>query len=181
MKQTSALDRIRSFIWPRMGLRRYGKYLLRRLERLTASSHAVAAGVAAGGAVSMFPLIGFHFMLGLLVVFLTRGSVLALALGTIIGNPLTFPFIFSGTYQVGKWLLPSYGTDDDDTIAEVQIENIMGTMVADGISGIFPVWRTMMIGAIPISIATYGLLYLITRQFVTRSRKRRSSRQEKRY
>ncbi|HEV7418115.1 MAG TPA: DUF2062 domain-containing protein, partial [Tianweitania sediminis] len=74
-----------------MGLKRYGRYLLRRLERMTASPHQVAAGAAAGAAVSMFPLIGFHFIFGFVLAFLTRGSMLAAALGTAVGNPLTFP------------------------------------------------------------------------------------------
>ena len=178
MKQ--AFDRIRSFIWPRMGLRRYGRYLLRRLERMTASPHAIAAGFAAGCAVSMFPLLGFHFVLGFVLAFFTRGSMLAAALGTVVGNPITFPLIFSGTYQVGKWLSPSGDNAAETMMRANEIEDIMAVMITKGIGGVLPVWQTMMIGAVPVSIATYVLMYFATRLFVTRSRKQRKTRREQR-
>ena len=38
--------KVREFFWPSMGPKRYAAYLARRTQRLRASSHAVAAGVA---------------------------------------------------------------------------------------------------------------------------------------
>ncbi|HCO54930.1 MAG TPA: DUF2062 domain-containing protein, partial [Pelagibacterium sp.] len=40
--------RLRNAVWPRMGIRRYLTYLQKRVLRLTASPHAIAAGVASG-------------------------------------------------------------------------------------------------------------------------------------
>jgi uncharacterized protein len=156
-----------------MGLRRYGRYLLRRLERLTASPHMVAAGVAAGAAVSVYPLIGFHFILGFVLAFLTRGSMLAAALGTAFGNPLTFPLFFSVSYQIGRGLLPGRDAEAEGIMRGNDIEDVMGTMVSRGISEVWPVWKTMMVGAIPLSIATYVILYCLVRWFVARTRSRR--------
>jgi uncharacterized protein (DUF2062 family) len=163
-----------------MGLRRYGKYLLKRLERMTASPHAIAAGFAAGCAVSMFPLLGFHFILAFILTFLTRGSILASALGTVVGNPITFPLIFSASYKVGKWLSPGANIAAENMMHGHEIEDIMATMITQGIGGVLPIWQTMMIGAIPIGMATYVVTYFATRLFVTRSRdQRRLSRQRK--
>ena len=36
---------------------------------------------------------------------LLRGSLLASAIGTVVGNPWTFPFIWTWIYALGQWLL----------------------------------------------------------------------------
>src|SRR5690606_13958923 len=87
--------KLRNAVWPRMGLRRYSRYLRMRVLRLSASPHAIGAGVAAGAAVSVFPLIGLHFVLRFILAFQTRGNMIAAAIGTAFGNPLTFPLFFS--------------------------------------------------------------------------------------
>jgi hypothetical protein len=87
---TIQTHKLRNMLWPRMGLRRYGTYLRKRVMRLSASPHAIAAGVASGAAVSMFPLIGLHFFLGFVLAYVTRGNMLAAAFGTAWGIRLPF-------------------------------------------------------------------------------------------
>lgn len=161
--------RIVDAVWPRMGPRRYGRYLLRRIERMAAAPHAVAAGVAAGASVSVFPLIGVHFILGFVLAFLTRGSMVAAAIGTVFGNPLTFPILFSASYQIGRWITPGSDRAAEAIMRGNEIEELMGTMVSEGIGMIWPVWKTMMVGAIPIAIVTYIVIYVLVRTLLSRS------------
>ncbi|MBP0438123.1 DUF2062 domain-containing protein [Tianweitania sediminis] len=147
---------------------------------MTASPHQVAAGAAAGAAVSMFPLIGFHFIFGFVLAFLTRGSMLAAALGTAVGNPLTFPFIFSAAYRMGRWLTPGSDLAAEDMMRGNEIEDIMGALVSESIWAIWPVWKTMMIGAIPLALVVYVASYSFVRWFVSRSHKRRSRLRQRR-
>ena len=92
---------LRQFAWPKRGFGRVWRYLTLRLTRLKASSHSAALGFAAGAAVSFTPLVGFHFILAIVLAFVTRGSLIAALLGTAVGNPLTFPLIFTASYWIG--------------------------------------------------------------------------------
>ncbi|WP_168190302.1 DUF2062 domain-containing protein [Luteithermobacter gelatinilyticus] len=88
-----------------MGWKRTLNYLHHRLARIPGTSYAIAAGFACGAAVSFTPFIGFHFLLAALFAWIIRGNVLTSAMGTIVGNPWTFPLIWFVTYQTGCWLL----------------------------------------------------------------------------
>lgn len=168
--------KVREFFWPSMGPKRYAAYLARRTQRLRASSHAVAAGVASGAAVSVFPFLGFHFILGFVLAFFTRGSMLAAAIGTAFGNPFTFPFIFAATYNVGRLLLPGEQAAAEALLEGTDMTHLVGDMFTEGFAGIWPVLQAMIVGAIPLSILTYLGFYAVTRVLVTRARKRRSER-----
>jgi hypothetical protein len=102
------------FLWPRRGVRRGWQYIAHRVKRISASPHAIAIGFAAGVFASFTPFIGFHFVIAGIIAFVFGGSILASALGTAVGNPLTFPFIWIATYNVGAMLL---GHDLRDKIA----------------------------------------------------------------
>ncbi|HEV7346054.1 MAG TPA: DUF2062 domain-containing protein [Devosia sp.] len=175
------LDKLRDTLWPRMGLRRYGAYLRKRVMRLSASPHAIAAGVASGAAVSMFPLIGLHFILGFVLAFITRGNMLAAAIGTVWGNPITFPVFFAAAYAVGDWLTGGGGVSaaESDRLAETGAQLSNG-LFADGFSAIWPTFSTMMIGGLPNAVLVFGVFYVVVRSLVTRFRAMRQSRMAER-
>ncbi|MGO7771021.1 DUF2062 domain-containing protein, partial [Rhizobium ruizarguesonis] len=56
-------EKMRELLWPRKGFLRPIRYLTIRVLRLSASPHAVAAGVAAVVFVSWTPFIGVHFVM----------------------------------------------------------------------------------------------------------------------
>lgn len=101
----SFLERLRGIVWPRMGLRRFWLYLGRRLERMRGSPHQIAAGFAGGAAVSFTTFLGFHVILAFLSAFLARGSYIAAAVGTLVGNLWTQPLIFAWDFMLGRWLI----------------------------------------------------------------------------
>jgi uncharacterized protein (DUF2062 family) len=90
-----------------MGWRRLGLYLLKRLTRLSGTPQGIACGFACGAAISFTPFIGLHIALSMLLAWLLRGNLIAAAVGTVVGNPWTFPFIWLATYKVGQMLLGS--------------------------------------------------------------------------
>lgn len=79
--------------------------MFKRLTRLPGTPHSIAAGVACGTAISFTPFIGFHLIGSALLAIMVRGNYLAAWVGTLIGNPWTFPFIWLITYRFGLLLL----------------------------------------------------------------------------
>ncbi len=97
--------RVRGLIWPHIGWRRAGRYFYHRLMRLPGSAHSIAAGFACGSAISFTPFIGFHFVLSALLAWTIGGNVVAALIGTVVGNPWTFPFIWVAVYKLGSLIL----------------------------------------------------------------------------
>jgi len=171
------LNKIRDAVWPRMGLRRYGRYLQTRVMRLSASPHAIAAGVASGAAVSMLPLIGLHFLLGFVLAFAVRGNMLAAAIGTVWGNPLSFPLFFAASYAVGDWLTGGGGVSvTEGARVEATGEQLSQGLFSSGFDAVWPTFKTMMIGGLPLAVLVFAVFYVVVRLVVTRFRALRQSR-----
>ncbi|GGA63111.1 DUF2062 domain-containing protein [Pelagibacterium lentulum] len=174
-------ERLQNFVWPRMGLRRYLTYLRKKVLRLTASPHAIASGVASGAAVSVFPLMGVHFFLGFVLAFITRGNMLAAAIGTAWGNPITFPLFFSLSYQFGSAIMAWLNPADPAAIMDAQsTRQLSGGLFSLDFSSILPLFQTMMIGAIPLAIFTWVFFYFIVRALVSSFQLARRARLERR-
>ncbi|GLQ07363.1 DUF2062 domain-containing protein [Sneathiella chinensis] len=101
----SYIRRIADFFWPSIGFARSTRYLGYRLARLPGTPYSLAAGFAFGAAVSVTPFVGLHFLIAGLLAWGFRANILASALGTAFGNPWTFPLIWTGTYNLGYWII----------------------------------------------------------------------------
>jgi uncharacterized protein (DUF2062 family) len=152
-------ERLRIFFLPRRNYRRSFKYFGKRVIRLSASPHAIAAGVAAGAAASCTPFIGFHFLLSFAIAFVLRGNMVAAAIGTAVGNPLTFPFIWVLIYQIGGFI-QEVGRDNPSLPVP---ENFVESILTNGWEAIAPLLPRMMIGSIPLGLVTGLGFYLVTR------------------
>ncbi|MHA6692760.1 DUF2062 domain-containing protein [Devosia sp. A449] len=105
---------------------------------LLASPHAIAAEVASGAAVSMFPLV-LHFFLGFALAYVTRRNLLAATSGTAWGNPATFPFSFAGAYAVVDWITGGGQVSAAESEAlEATGEQLSGGLFAAGLDAIWP-------------------------------------------
>lgn len=102
-------ERMRLLVWPRRSFARSFRYYARRVLRLGATPHAIAAGIAAGVFVSFTPFLGFHFVLAGVIAWLLGGNLIASALGTAIGNPLLLPAIWASTFELGRLILYGRG------------------------------------------------------------------------
>jgi uncharacterized protein (DUF2062 family) len=162
----SRLNRIRAYVWPRSGLRRSWRYNVRRLQRIEDSSYSIAAGLACGVAVAFTPFVGLHFVLAALIAWLIGGNIIASALGTLVGNPWTFPLFFLWTYQLGHWLLGGAAVRHlpDDITLRYLIDHPMRLLLP------------MALGSIPTALAAWAVTFFPTRILIERAQKLRRSR-----
>ncbi|WP_152045416.1 DUF2062 domain-containing protein [Aureimonas psammosilenae] len=157
-------ERVRIWLWPRRSWRRSLSYLKKRVLRLNATPHAIAAGVAAGIFATFTPFIGFHFLLAFAIAYLVAGNMASAALGCGAGNPLTYGPIWASTYEIGRWML---GDDNAAGSAPASLGHVLMNM------DIWDIWqpiiKPMLIGGIPLGIGfgllSYGLVYLAARSF----------------
>jgi uncharacterized protein len=178
-QRPSLRNRVRNFIWPRPGLWRTWFYMMHRLARMRASPQALAMGFAAGAFVSFTPLIGLHFVLAAIIAYFLRGNLFASALGTLIGNPVTFPFIWVAAYNVGALLL-GIGMKSD---VDIQVARSV-SLFSDGPvafaamlwRSVEPVFLPILIGSIPLGIICGIICYSIVHATVTQYKKRHKLR-----
>jgi uncharacterized protein len=104
-ERPSAYDRVREAVAPRKGFWRGFGYINKRMRRLPDSPHRIALGFACGAMASFTPFFGLHFVIAAGLAWLVRGNIIASLFGTIVGNPLTFPFISAVSLWTGRWLL----------------------------------------------------------------------------
>ena len=154
-----------SVIWPKMGWRRAVSYYWHRLKRIPGSPESIAMGVACGVAASMMPFMGLHFLISMGIAWLIRASMIAAAIGTIVGNPWTFPFIWVGTYEFGVLLLGEGSLESGETPFRTMfgglyrsIETFDGTLFVDQV---MPTLLPMIVGSIPVSIIAGVSAYFI--------------------
>ncbi|MEM9277673.1 MAG: DUF2062 domain-containing protein [Pseudomonadota bacterium] len=177
---------LRIMLWPRRSWLRSAKYISKRILRLTASPHAIAAGVAAGVFASFTPFVGFHFIIAFAVAYFIAGNFIAAASGTFFGNPLTFPFIWTSTYKLGNLILsgesPEIGENKLASIADADWIELGLSGIWDKILGIWePVVKPMLIGSVPLGVVFGICAYMFTRWASVKfneARKRRKLRKK---
>jgi uncharacterized protein len=149
----SLMARLRTAVWPRHSWSRSARYFGKRVLRLSGSPHAVAAGVAAGVFASFTPFIGLHFIVSFIFAFIVRGNMLAAAMGTFVGNPLTFPFIWASTYSLGSHIL---GQSNALALYEIHY-----ALVHRSIGMLWPIIAPMLVGALPIGLPIAVTFYVV--------------------
>ncbi|WP_262690469.1 DUF2062 domain-containing protein [Kordiimonas aestuarii] len=172
----SAWKTVSGWLWPRSGWSRAGQYLWHRIARLPGTTHSIAAGVASGVAVSFTPFLGLHFLMGFALAWLTRGNLLASAIGTAIGNPWTFPFIFALTGQLGAVILGHSIAADIPTWSWEALFDSPLVYVSSFLPVVFP----LIVGGMPVAIVVWLLFYFSFRALLSGYRAARQLRlQEK--
>lgn len=166
-------QKLRGTLWPRRSWRRSLRYMQRRVLRLRATPHAIAAGIAAGVFSTFTPFIGFHFIIAFAVAWVIRGSLAGAALGCLLGNPVTFPLIWASTYEIGRYVLASETPDGHAPTA-------LGPSLLKGdLSAIWtPYIKPMLVGSIPLGLGfgllTYFVVLAMARSF-QETRQRRTA------
>lgn len=166
---------MRTALWPRRSFGRSFQYFIKRVLRLTATPHAIAAGVAAGVFASWTPLLGFHFVLAFALSYALAGNMMAAAIGTGFGNPISFPFIWALTLKIGNLLIGiETGVHQKHVDLQALLRHLDVSQLWD------PVLKPMLIGAIPPGIITAVGFYILTywgvRVFQTRRKSRLAAR-----
>ena len=148
-----------------------GRYVVKRVTRLSGTPHSIAAGAACGVASAFTPFIGFHLISAFLLCLVVRGNYLAAAIGTLVGNPWTLPFILLVSYQVGHALLGG---------PAAPIESFQHWNLASFFAKLEAVFWPMAVGSLPLGLvaglATYFLLVRIIAAYQEARARRRQSR-----
>lgn len=179
-------ERTRDVLWPRRGWRRAGRYLMHRLGRLPGTPYSIAAGFACGAALSFTPFVGFHILISVVVAWLIRANVIASAVGTLIGNPWTFPLIWVWLYNAGRRM--GVGADGRDAaqvdFTETFTAMLEATLMADvqhllEVAG--PVFLPMLVASVPTAAAVGLLSYALLKPLVSRYRESRLRARQRRH
>ena len=150
-------QKLRDAIYPRMGMRRLLRFWLLKTARLNGSASYIARGIACGAAISCTPFVGLHFIISGIVAWLISGNIIASAIGTAFGNPLTFPTIWLVTYHTGTLLI---GGDDSVNYAQALADPLH---FVNNFSDYFlPIFIPMLVGCIPWVIMVWIIFYYAT-------------------
>jgi len=159
------------------GLKLYKIYqaTIRKLKGLKGSDKSIAKGFATGAAISFTPFVGFHILLSLIITKITKENSIAATLGTIVGNPWTFPFIWYLTLHLGHFMLGANTTHIPVDFKEFFKKLFHAIISLDFnlfISDIWPIFLPMLIGCIPCYIIVWMLTTkLIEKALYTTSKK----------
>ena len=176
----SFAERVRVAVWPRRSWRRSLRYALRRISRMRGSPHAIALGFAAGAAAACTPFVGLQMLSGFLLAWLLGGSLLASIVGGYVANPVTVPFIWLGSYNIGAALL-----DQSDRFSPAALQERMSViwsalwesspmMLSETSHVLWSLIVPMMIGALPIGLLVGAVSYFIVWRVVAAYQARRS-------
>lgn len=141
-------------------MRRVWRYHLRRMARLKVSEHQISLGFAAGAFASFTPFVGFHFIIAAAIAMLLRGSLIASAVGTVVGNPFTFPLIWLSTYQLGLALLQAIAGAINSSAHDLLVP-FKSASELDVLSSLSTVFMPMLIGSLPLGLACGLVCYIV--------------------
>ena len=141
-------------------IQRFISYYKLKLARLPASTYAISSGFACGSMVSFTPLLGLHFVLAIIFAYLIRGNIVAALLGTFVGNPITFPFIWGLIYNLGAKITSSSNTTLNPDLSFDLIFNQT-----------LEIFIPMLIGGLILALPIWLITYLITYSFVSSYKK----------
>jgi uncharacterized protein (DUF2062 family) len=162
------LMRMREALNPRKGWRRGFEYIGRRVQRLPDTPHRIALGFACGVMASFTPFFTLHIFVAIGLALIARANAVAAALGTLFGNPLTFPLIAGSALGVGGWLLGG-------THAEAAGFSV--TQVFGDFEGFLDrLFLPYLLGGIGPGLLAASVAYLVLRPIVAAYQTRRRSR-----
>ena len=144
-----------------INLKRASLFYFLKLVRVKDTQDKLAIGFACGSMVSFTPLIGFHFFLAVIFAYILRGNIVASLIGTFVGNPFTFPFIWIFIYNVGN----IFFKNDQNVSLELTFQSLFD----QGYDILMP----MLIGSLIVSIPIWLISYFTLKFLMSSFKKRR--------
>ena len=132
---------------------RFFKLQIYKIIRIKDFPESVAIGLAWGAAVSVTPILGLHLIICYLGTWIMRGNLIAATVGTIVGNPWTFPFFFYLDYKIGIFF---YYTKIE------KYEFKLNFLVQNFEELFFPT----LLGSIPIAISVWLITYYLSKNIL---------------
>ncbi len=173
-------ERLRAWWWPEKGWRRSIAYSWCKITRLADTPHSIALGCAVGVVVSFTPFVGLHFLIAAILALVAGGNILASAIGTFFGNPLSFPFIWLSTYNLGSFMLGRELKWEVDINFPsdfwVNIFVFPGTALEQFWNAVGPFLVSMLVGSIPLGLVFALISYFPIKAAVENFQQRRNKR-----
>ena len=144
-----------------INLKRASLFYFLKLIRVKDSKDKLAIGFACGSMVSFSPFIGFHFFLAVIFAYILRGNIVASLIGTFVGNPFTFPFIWIFIYKVGN----IFFKNDQNFSLELTFQSLFDR----GYDILIP----MLIGSLIVSIPIWLISYYTVKFLILSFKKRK--------
>lgn len=161
---------IRELLWPSMGWKRTFRYVQHRLVRIKDTTGSIARGMAFGAAVSFAPVPGTHIITAGVLSWMTRGNVLASVIGTLVGNPWTFPLMWWGAYKVGDFVFFALGLPIREMPEEFTWNNLVHEIKTDPLE-LFVPW---VCGGFILGALAWPVFYIIFYRLVRQARLRQT-------
>jgi len=185
--QLPILQRLQDLVWPRIGWIRTVTYYWHRLQRIPGTPESVAAGFACGMAASMSPAVGTHVIVGMILAYGLRSSIIASVIGTLLINPWTAPPVWFSTYYTGAFILgwEEYGHAGVSDFLAMFVGLTRAVLHLDieaFLTNVIPIFWPMLVGSLPVAIVvgftSYLLLVPILRKLQIRRAVKRAKRVE---
>ena len=144
-----------------INIKRASLFYFLKLVRVKDSQNKLAIGFACGSMVSFTPFIGFHFFLAIIFAYILRGNIVASLIGTFIGNPFTFPFIWIFIYKVGN----IFFKNEQNFSLELTFQSLFD----QGYDILIP----MLIGSLIVSIPIWLISYYTVKFLILSFKKRK--------
>ena len=124
-----------------------------KIYRIRDFPESVAIGLAWGTSISFTPLLGFHLIIIYLGTILMRGNLIAATVGSVIGNPWTFPFFFYFSYKLGLIFF----------FKPLDIYEFKISFLLDNFNQLF---FPTLIGSLPIAIIVWFITYMVSKFYL---------------
>lgn len=181
-KKLSTSKKIKNFLFPPKGIIRGYKYIFKRLFRLNDSTHSIALGSAFGIGIAMTPFFGLQLILTFILDFIFKANITASLISSIIGNPLTFPFIWITGYKLGNLILAHENIDNASFLTSLeQIKIAFETSNWNLIeNSALAILTPMIIGGLILGF-TFGIItYILTSKAITKHKFEKQKRLQER-
>ncbi len=139
------------------------------MAKLKGTPQSIAVGAACGIAISFTPFVG-ALMLAMIMAWVLRGNIMAALVGTTVGNPWTFPFIWVSIFYTGRKILGGDYTEAANIdFAEVFAKAVKALINLDFdlfFNDIWPIVFPMMVGCIPFCIVVWTAAYYVIKMMI---------------
>jgi len=170
------LQNIREVFWPSMGWIRACRYVKYRVTRLSDTSQKIALGLAIGAGISFTPFLGTHFIQAGFLAYALRANFLAALIGTFVGNPWTFPFMWWAAMAFGSFLFQIFGLPASATLPDHMTFSVMIDLIKNEPFRIFAPW---FVGGYLIAFLSLPLSYMFFYKLVSGAKIARKKARER--
>ena len=168
--------KIAEWIYPSIGVKAWVKYTLLSLKRKDLSSHKIALGFAIGAFVSFTPFLGLHGLIAIAIAYFLGASIVTSLIGTLVGNPWTFPLIWAWCLSLGNFFLHRSTDHYTETVMKFNLHSFLENTAMYWDKYILP----MCTGGIPTGILVGLFFYFFLKYQIDKFRSIRKAMLHKR-